>query len=305
MSQDPYKILGVEKTASEAEIRKAYRALAKKYHPDLNPDNKEMEEKFKAIGEAHALLSDKEKRARYDRGEIDASGQETPFGRGYGGGSYRDFAEGAQGFRYSHGGGPEEAFSHAYSEADLGDIFKDLFSQGGGRRQRRGPAKGSDASYALSIPLLDAINGGTSRITLPNGSTLDVKIPPGIQEGQVLRLRGKGAPGFQGGEDGDALITISIKPDAVYTREGNDVRMTQDIDLKTAVLGGSISVRTPSGEVNLTVPPHSDSGKVLRLRGRGVKAHGGQEDGNLYVVLQVVIGKTNPQLEDFLKNWSP
>lgn len=300
MNRDPYEVLGVKKNASADVIRKAYRKLAKQYHPDLNPGNKEAEEKFKAIGDAHALLSDADKRARFDRGEIDASGQETPFGGARG---YREYAEGAQGFRYGGGMGG----GHGFNEEDLGDIFQDLFSRQNGvfRGRSRGPAKGADHNYSLTISFIDSINGSTSRITLPQGGTLDVKIPPGIENGQVLRLRGKGAAGHQGGPAGDALITISIEPSTVFTRDGRDVRMTQSVDLKTAILGGSITVHTPSGSVNLNIPPHSDTGKVLRLRGRGVKAHGSYEDGNLYVTLQVVIGKIDKALEDFLTDWNP
>ncbi|WP_075631927.1 DnaJ C-terminal domain-containing protein [Novacetimonas hansenii] len=293
MSKDPYEVLGVARTASQDEIRKAYRKLARKHHPDLNPGDKAAEEQFKAVGAANDLLSDEEKRARFDRGEIDAEGQE----RGFGGGGYRNHAEGGQGHFY--GGGQ-------FSEDDLGDIFGGMFGQRGGfRRRPQGPMKGEDRQYALTVSFIDSVNGGTSRVTLPGGATLDVKIPPGINDGQVLRLRGKGDEGFQGGPAGDALITISVMPDAVYTRDGNDVRSTLPIDVKTAVLGGSITVPTPAGPVKMNVPPYSDTGSVLRLRGRGVKAHGGQEAGNLYVKLQVMIGKVDTAFETFLKSWNP
>ncbi len=257
------------------------------------------EENFKAVGAANALLSDEAQRARFDRGEIDASGQEKGYGFGGGGGGYRDYAEGQQGFHY--GGGQ-------FSEDDLGDIFGTMFGQGGGggfRRRPQGPMKGGDRQYALTVSFLDSVNGGTSRITLPGGTTLDVKIPPGITDGQVLRLRGKGDPGHQGGPAGDALITITVAPDSTYTRDGNDIRMSLPVDLKTAVLGGSITIPTPAGSVKMNVPPGSDTGSVLRLRGRGVKAHGGQEAGNLYVKLQVTIGKVDAALEAFLKDWTP
>ena len=297
MSKDPYEVLGVARTASQDEIRKAYRKLAKKYHPDLNPGDKVAEENFKAVGAANALLADEAQRARFDRGEIDASGQEKGYGFGGGGGSYRDYAEGAQGFNY--GGGQ-------FSEDDLGDIFGTMFGQGGGfRRRPQGPMKGGDRQYALTVSFLDSVNGGTARSTLPGGATLDVKIPPGITDGQVLRLRGKGDPGHQGGPAGDALITITVAPDSTYTRDGNDIRMSLPVDLKTAVLGGSITIPTPAGSVKMNVPAGSDTGSVLRLRGRGVKAHGKQEAGNLYVKLQVTIGKVDPALEEFLKNWTP
>ncbi|MBE7730012.1 J domain-containing protein [Komagataeibacter sp. FXV3] len=299
MSKDPYEVLGVARTASQDDIRKAYRKLAKKYHPDLNPGDKVAEENFKAVGAANALLSDEQQRARFDRGEIDAAGQEKGYGFGGGRGGYRDHAEGAQGFNY--GGGQ-------FSEDDLGDIFGTMFGQGGGagfgggfRRRPQGPQPGADRQYALTVSFLDSVNGGTSRITLPGGAQLDVKIPAGITDGQVMRLRGKGDPGVQGGPAGDALITITVAPDSTYTRDGNDIRMSLPVDLKTAVLGGSITIPTPAGSVKMNVPPHSDSGSVLRLRGRGVKAHGKQEAGNLYVKLVVTIGKVDPALEAFLK----
>ncbi|NVN12245.1 DnaJ C-terminal domain-containing protein [Nguyenibacter vanlangensis] len=295
MSTDPYEILGLSRTASQDDIRKAYRKLAKKWHPDLNPGDKAAEEKFKAIGTAHALLSDPEQRARFDRGEIDAAGQE----RGWAppGGGYRDQAEGAQGFRYSAGG---------FSEDDLGDIFGSMFGQQRGfRRRPQGPARGEDRHFSLTVSFIDAVNGSTARITLPGGGTLDVRIPPGVEDGQVMRLRGKGGEGHQGAPPGDALITLSIAPSTQYTRDGDDIRMTQPIGLKTAVLGGAVTIPTPGGPVAMNVPAHSDSGRVLRLRGRGVKAHAGREAGNLYVTLQVTIGQPDAALEKFLKSWTP
>ncbi|MBI0066378.1 DnaJ domain-containing protein [Commensalibacter sp. M0134] len=305
MSLDPYTILGISKTASQDEIRKAYRKLAKKYHPDLNPGNKEAEDKFKAISVANELLSDPEKRARFDRGEIDIHGQEQGFPGG--GAGYRHYADGAQGFRYSQG---EGMHGNQFSEDDLQDILNRFggggwggfsgrgFSQG---RSSRGPQKGQDRRYSLKISFLDAVNGTTSRITLPEGGTLDVKIPPGIDDGQTLRLRGKGDPGFQNGSAGDALITIQVMPHAYFKRDGQDIRMTWPVDLKTAVLGGKLTVPTPTGEVALNVPAHSDSGTVLRLRGRGIPSRKNLEAGNLYVTLQITIGKVDPALEEFLR----
>ncbi|GBQ94423.1 molecular chaperone DnaJ [Acetobacter nitrogenifigens DSM 23921 = NBRC 105050] len=295
---DPYEILGVARTASQDDIRKAYRALAKKYHPDLNPGDKAAEEKFKSISRANDLLSDENQRGRFDRGEIDGSGQErAPPGYGAHGG-YRDFADGAGGFRYGGGGG-------GFSQEDLGDILGGMF--GGGRsgfgRRPGGPERGADRSYSLTVPFVDAVLGATSRINLPGGAELDVRIPPGIEDGQVLRLRGKGAPGQQGGPDGDALITVTVTPDARYTREGRDLRQRLPVDLKTAVLGGPIMVPTPSGTVRMNVPEGSDTGSVMRLRGRGVKEHGGHEAGNLYVVLEIHVGKPDDALQAFLKDW--
>ncbi|MFT8542213.1 DnaJ C-terminal domain-containing protein [Acetobacter sp.] len=295
--RDPYSVLGIARTASQDDIRKAYRKLAKKYHPDLNPGDKKAEEEFKALNQANDLLSDADKRARFDRGEIDASGQERHPGFGAGGFGGGGFG-GAGGFR------PGGAGMGGFQEEDLSDLFGGMFG-GGARARRAGPRKGADRSFALNVSFLDAVNGATSRVNLPDGATLDVRIPPGMEDGKVLRLRGKGMPGVQGGPAGDALITVTVLPDATFTREGSDLRETLPVDLKTAVLGGPIMVPTPTGTVKMNVPAGSDTGTVLRLRGKGVQAHGGREAGNLYVRLEVKVGKADAALEAFLKNWTP
>lgn len=294
--RDPYSVLGIAKTASQDDIRKAYRKLAKKYHPDLNPGDKKAEEEFKALNQANDLLSDADKRARFDRGEIDASGQERH--PGFGGGGFGGGFGGAGGFRP---GGPGMG---GFQEEDLSDLFGGMFG-GGARARRAGPRKGADRSFSLNVSFLDAVNGATSRVNLPDGATLDVRIPPGMEDGKVLRLRGKGMPGVQGGPAGDALITVTVLPDATFTREGSDLRETLPVDLKTAVLGGPIMVPTPTGTVKMNVPAGSDTGTVLRLRGKGVQAHGTKEAGNLYVRLEVRIGKADAALEAFLKDWTP
>lgn len=299
--RDPYSVLGIAKTASQDDIRKAYRKLAKKYHPDLNPGDKKAEEEFKALNQANDLLSDADKRARFDRGEIDASGQERHpgFGAGgFGGGGFGGGFGGAGGFR------PGGAGMGGFQEEDLSDLFGGMFG-GGARARRAGPRKGADRSFALNVSFLDAVNGATSRVNLPDGATLDVRIPPGMEDGKVLRLRGKGMPGVQGGPAGDALITVTVLPDATFTREGSDLRETLPVDLKTAVLGGPIMVPTPTGTVKMNVPAGSDTGTVLRLRGKGVQAHGGKDAGNLYVRLEVKVGKADAALEAFLKDWTP
>ncbi|GAA3677148.1 MULTISPECIES: DnaJ C-terminal domain-containing protein [Acetobacter] len=295
--RDPYSVLGIARTASQDDIRKAYRKLAKKYHPDLNPGDKKAEEEFKALNQANDLLSDADKRARFDRGEIDASGQERHPGFGAGGFGGGGFG-GAGGFR------PGGAGMGGFQEEDLSDLFGGMFG-GGARARRAGPRKGADRSFALNVSFLDAVNGATSRVNLPDGATLDVRIPPGMEDGKVLRLRGKGMPGVQGGPAGDALITVTVLPDATFTREGSDLRETLPVDLKTAVLGGPIMVPTPTGTVKMNVPAGSDTGTVLRLRGKGVQAHGGREAGNLYVRLEVKVGKADAALEAFLKDWTP
>lgn len=292
MAEDPYKILGVKTDASADEIRSAYRKLAKKHHPDLNPGNKAAEERFKAVSGAYELLSDAEKRGKYDRGEIDASGAEKPQAQ-----SWRDYASGHPGERYAYsqaggmGGG---------NNADFEDLFANIFNQ----RGQQGPAKGRDHHYTLEVSFLDAVGGGTQRLTLPNGQTLDVKIPPGTEDGDSLRLRGKGEPGFNNGPAGDALIEIHIAPHKFYRRIGNNIHMEVPVSLKEAVLGAKVTIPTPSGAVAMTVRPGTESGTEMRLRERGVPAHGKHKAGDLHVTLRVVVGPTDEKLKEFLQNWT-
>jgi DnaJ-class molecular chaperone len=296
MADDPYKILGLAKDASADDIRKAYRKLAKKFHPDLNPGNKVAEEQFKALSAANELLSDPDKRARYDRGEIDESGAERAPQRP----NYRQYAEAGPGERYAYSNGGDGGFGGENFE----DIFSTIFSgrQGGGGT---GPARGADASYHLEAAFLDAVIGATRRLTLPDGQTLDVKIPPGTEDGDVLRLRGKGMPGRNNGPAGDALIEIGVLPHPFYRREGADIRMDLPITLAEAVLGGKITVPTPAGAVAMSIKPGSDTGAEMRLRGRGVPAHGGKPAGDLYVKLFVKLGPPDAALEAFLRDWKP
>jgi DnaJ-class molecular chaperone len=292
---DLYAILGVQREASAEDIRRAYRDLAKKHHPDLNPGNQAAEERFKAVASAYVILGDADKRGRYDRGEIDAAGAETRPENP----SYRGYAEGAPGARYRHyaNGGPE------MSEADLGDLFEDLFA---GQREAResAPRRGRDHGYTLTIDFLDAVAGASKRLALPDGKGLDVRIPLGIEDGQTMRLKGQGSAGRHGGPAGDALIEIHITPHPYFRREGQDIHVELPISLSEAVLGGKIAVPTPTGRVAMTVPRRSDTGAVLRLRGRGVAAHGGQPAGDELVTLKVVLGDADDALETFLRGWS-
>ncbi|MGO8800068.1 MAG: DnaJ C-terminal domain-containing protein [Roseiarcus sp.] len=289
--KDPYEVLGVAKTATPEEIQKAYRALAKKLHPDLNPGNKKSEERFKEVSAAYALLSDADKRRQFDAGEIDASGAERPR-EPY----YRDFAAGRD------AGHPYENRSGYADFAEADDIFAELL-----RRQAREArrARGRDLLYHLAVDFLDAVNGATRKLTLPEGGALELAIPPGVQEGQVLRLRGKGAPSPGEGEAGDALVEISINPHRFFTRQGDDIHLDLPVTLAEAALGGKVKVPTPTGSVLLTVPKGSNTGSVLRLRGKGAPRPGGGH-GDEFVRLKVMLPvEPEPELETFLANWTP
>jgi len=288
--KDPYEILGIARTASLEDIRKAYRRLAKKLHPDLNPGNKGSEERFKEVAGAYDLLSDPDKRQRFDNEEIDASGSERPRQQ-----YYKDYAaEAAAGHPYENRSGFAD-----FAEAD--DIFAELLRRQA-RESRR--ARGADLHYRLSIEFLDAVNGTTKRLTLPEGGSLDVTIPHGIQEGQILRLRGKGAPSIGEGEAGDALVEVSINPHRFFARHGDDIHVDLPVTLAEAVLGGRIEAPTPTGSVILTVPKGSNTGTVLRLKGKGVPRRGGH--GDELVKLKVMLpSEPNPELETFLTNWAP
>jgi DnaJ-class molecular chaperone len=292
--KDPYQLLGVSRDASQEQIRSAYRKLAKEHHPDLNPGNKKAEERFKAVASAYEFLSDEEKRGRFDRGEIDASGQETAPRQ-----AYRNYADGDAGRRYERG--PSQ--SGGWTSEDLGDIFGSMFNDGRGFGDA--PLRGRDEHYSLTTEFLDAINGATRRLTLPDGRTLDVNIPPGTNDRQTLRLRGQGGAGWKGGPSGDALIQVHVSPHRHFKRDGRNLRLEVPVSLSEAVLGAQIDVMTPSGSVRMRVPPHSDTGTKLRLRGKGVPAHSGHDAGDLHVTLRVFIGTPDKALEDFLRGWKP
>jgi DnaJ-class molecular chaperone len=282
---DPYKILGVERGASEDEIRTAYRRLAKQHHPDLNPGKKEAEEKFKRISAANALLSDAEKRARFDRGEIDAMGNERPPERPF----YRGFGDAGDRSKYR----AEDAFG--------ADDWESIFGQAFGDRMRRGgKSRGSDVRYALTVDFLEAANGAKRRVTLPDGRVLDVTIPPGLEDEQVLRLRGQGMAGPGGGPAGDALIEVSVAPHGLFRRDGKDLIIDLPVTLAEAVLGARVEVPTIKGSVYLTIPPNSNSGTRLRLKERGIAG------GHQFVDLKIVLPpEPEPELTEFLKSWTP
>ena len=279
LANDPYTLLGIPRTATEKQIRSAFLKLAKTSHPDVNPGDKRAEERFKAISSAHDLLSDPVKRARFDRGELDATGQEVP----------------PRGYRPGAGTHPG---------ADMEDILAGMFggqSRGGPARPRRG----ADLRYTLAVSFLDAACGAKQRLALPNGGSLDVQIPPGMESGQTLRLRGKGSPGNTGGPAGDALIEITVRPHPLFRREGQDIHLELPITLNEAVLGGRVPVPTVAGAVTMSIPPGSDSGTKLRLRGKGIPEHGKQPAGDAYATLRVMVGPADDALRDFLRDWAP
>jgi DnaJ-class molecular chaperone len=289
---DPYETLGVAKTATEEEIRKAYRKLAKEHHPDLNPGNKQAEARFKDISAAYSLLSDPEKRRAFDAGEIDATGAPQAERR-----FYRDYAGARAGFRYEH---PEDVGGFE----DLGDVFADLLK---GRRggARGGEAqfrmRGGDVHYTLPIDFLEAVNSAKKRVDMPDGKTLDISIPAGVQDGQTLRLKGQGMAGMGGGPAGDALITVSVRPHPVFSRDGNDIKSVLPITLNEALSGGSVPVETITGPVNLKIPKHSNTGRILRLRGKGVQ---GKTKGDHLVELQVFMPPhPGEDLEKAIAEW--
>ena len=288
---DPYDVLGVPRDASVEAIRQAYRKLAKLHHPDLNPGKAEALGRFKAINAANEILSDPEKRARFDRGEIDAAGNEKPPERPF----YRDYA--GAGANAQHGAG-HYTDVHGLSPEDLEALFGAAFADRAGGREFR--ARGRDAQYHLTVDFLDAANGAVRRLTLPDGRTLDVTIPPGLRDGHVLRLKGQGQPGQGGAPPGDALVEISVAPHAFFRREGNDVLLDLPVTLKEAVLGASVEVPTVSGKVRLVIPPNSANGARLRLGRRGIAG------GNQVVTLVVVLPVTpDPALAAFLESWTP
>ena len=287
--RDPYEVLGVARSASTADVQKAYRKLAKKLHPDLNPGDREAEEKFKEVAGAYDLLGDPEKRKRFDSGDIDAAGAERPRQEHY----YRDFASSGQDHPYANSAGFADFMD---SEDALAELLKQT-------AQARADRRGYDLEFRLPIEFVESITGANKRLTLPDGGTLDVRIPPGMVEGQVMRLRGKGAPGTGKGGPGDALIEIEVKPHRLFSRHGDDIYLELPITISEAVLGARIKVPTPSGEVTMTVPKGSNTGTKLRLKGKGAPKQGGGHGDQLIELKLVLPKERNPELEAFVSNW--
>lgn len=286
-SDDPYATLGLTGSATDTDIKKAFKRLVRKSHPDINPDDPEASAKFIKIMAAHDLLKDPATRARFDAGEIDAKGQEKPQRR-----YYRDFAD-ADAPRQSAGG---------FGGIDPDDILSEFFRQRGGGEAHGFAAPGRDHGYTLEVPFLDAARGGKSRITLPGEGPMDVTIPVGLRDGQTLRLRGKGGEGLGGGPRGDAQVTVTVRPHPLFRREGDNIMITLPITLDEAILGAKVAVPTIGGDVALTIPKGSSSGKVLRLRGRGVQGRDGT--GDQLVELRIVVPKSEDEkLTAFMEEW--
>ncbi len=305
MSWDPYAALGVSKSASDKEIKSAYRKLAKELHPDVRPNDPAAETRFKRVTAAFTLLSDPNQRALYDRGAIDADGNEKApqFRGGFGGG------QGPHGFQQRPGA---DGYSGGFGGAGPRggpDVFEDLFGGmfGQGARPRGGAGgfrqtKGADVKYKLEIDFLDAINGARKHVGMADGRSLNVNIPAGVEPGQTLRLKSQGEPGLGGMNPGDALVEIAVKNHPDYERSGNNVRMDLRISLAEAVEGGRVKVPTPSGEVSLNIAAGSNSGNVLRLKGKGVQTKG--RPGDLLVRLMVTLPENaDSELKSFLKSW--
>lgn len=295
MSDDPYKVLGLTKSATQDEIKKAYRKLAKTLHPDLHPGDSSKLAEFQALSAAYELLGDPEKRKRFDAGEIDASGQERPE-RQY----YHHYAGQDAGQRYDPGRGTHEF-------EDMSDVFSDLFGRryrsGGGEAWQSFNARGQDTRYHLTVDFLDAVLGSKRSVTMPDGKGIEIAIPKGVRDGQTLRLRGKGSAGIGEGPPGDALITIAVRPHPVFARDGDDIEIELPITVDEAVLGAKVDVPTISGKVSMSIPKGVSSGRRLRLKGKGVqRAKGGA--GDQFVRLKVVLPDViESELEDLAKRW--
>lgn len=300
MTRDPYEVLGVQKSASDAEIKKAYRRLAKTYHPDANKDDKKAHERFSEATAAYDLLNDKDKRGKYDRGEIDADG--NPRFAGFGGGGF-ERAAGARGggTRWTYQGGDMHA------EDILNEIFGGFGGARGGfgteSRTRTRAARGEDVQLALEIDEIEAARGTTKRMRLPSGKEGDVKIPAGVQSGQQVRLKGQGKASPYGGPAGDAIVNVSVVPHPLFRVEASDVRLDLPVTLYEAVLGAKVRTPTLDSQIELTVPPGSSGGRVLRLKGRGLpKPKGGH--GDLLVSLRIILpSESDPELEALMKKW--
>jgi DnaJ-class molecular chaperone len=291
MADDPYTVLGVPRSATQEEIARAFRKLAKELHPDINPNNLAATERFKKVSVANELLSDPEKRRKYDRGEIDAAGEPRRTYQHHG----SPFGAGAR--RYAGTGRPES------DDAGFGDIFDSVFGARGGARAQT-IFRGQDVRYTLDVDLLEAVTGAKKRVTMPDGGVLDLAVPEGVDDGQVLRLKGKGQPGIRGGEPGDALVEIRVRPHPQFKRHGDDLAVDVPIAIDEAVLGAKIEVPTATGRVHLTLPKGTSSGRVFRLKGKGIANRTTGATGDQLVTVHIVLpDKIDDGLAYFLSEW--
>ena len=294
MARDPYQELGVPRSASADEIRKAFRKLAKQHHPDTNPGDKAAEERFKRVSAAFDIVGDADKRKKFDAGEIDADGRETMRGYGGAGGPF------GQGGPFNQGGG---RYAETMEGGDLGDLFSEILGRRGGGGGGFGgfSQRGSDVRAKLDIDLEDIIQGAKKRIAFSDGRTIDVTIPKGAEDGQTLRLKGQGSPGRGG--PGDAFIELSVRPHPVFRREGDLLVMDLPVTIPDAVLGGKVEARTPDGPVTLTVPKGANSGQSLRLKGKGLVDGRGKRGDLLARIVLVLPDKPDAELESFAERW--
>jgi DnaJ-class molecular chaperone len=313
--RDPYEVLGVARNAGEADIKKAFRALAKKHHPDKHAGDAAAQKKFQEISAAYDILGDKDKRAQFDAGAIGADGSARgPFGPGSGfdprqGAGQGGFRQGSP-FGFGGGGGSREfhfSFDDA-SQAGGGSPFEDIFAgmMGGGARRTSRAARGEDFTAQVTVSLAEAVAGGTRRVVMQNGEQIDVKIPAGLRDGQTIRVKGRGGAGRGGGPNGDVLLQVAVAAHPFITRDGDDLRMDLPVSLKEAVAGGKVPVPTLTGTLSLTVPAGSNTGTTLRLKGKGVPAHGKAGAGDLYVRLVITLPEgPDATLKAFVEDWNP
>lgn len=294
--RDPYSVLGVSKDANQKDIKAAYRKLAKKLHPDTNQGNDKIAEKFKEVSASYNIIGDEKQRARFDRGEIGADGQEKA-PPGFGGGRRQSQGQGQGGSDF-FGGGAEDIFSEIFGNFKRGS--------GGGSRSGPAPSKGRDKTFAIDVTFTEAALGGKRRLTLgAGGRTLDVKIPAGITDGKQIRLKGQGDSGVAGGPKGDILINVRVKTHEIFVRDGDNISIELPISLPEAVLGAKVSVPTIDGTVNLTIPAGSNTGSTLRLKGKGIPKKDGETRGDQFVKLKVVLPEDQDEkLQDWVSKWS-
>lgn len=286
MADDPYVVLGVPRNASDDDIKRAYRKLAKELHPDRNQSDAAAAERFKKLSAANDIIGDADKRQKFDRGEIDAAGEPRRAYHGFG----------------QHAG----RHRGAGEDAGFGDIFSEIFGARGARTARTGftAARGADVRYTLEVEFLEAINGATKRVTLPDGSTLDLSVPEGVEDSQVLRLKGKGGAGIRGGEAGDALVEIKVRPHATFKRVGDDIHVELAIGIDEAILGAKVEVPTVTSRVQLSVPKGTSSGQVFRLKGKGVRNRGTGATGDQLVTVRIVLpAEIDDTLAYFMSEW--